>query len=122
VCGLGDHLAVDPGRPPDGTGTGRRRLCAGHHRAPYRLAGAGPGPEPCSTWAPCGIVYNASEIRALWELYVHTDACAGLHQQAVDAGHESLVPPRRLDRGPVTVAFVRDPDGHQVELVQRHAG
>jgi hypothetical protein len=27
----------------------------------------------------------------------------------------------RLDRWPVTIAFVGDPDGYQVELVQRHA-
>jgi hypothetical protein len=26
----------------------------------------------------------------------------------------------RLDRWPVTIAFVGDPDGYQVELVQRH--
>jgi hypothetical protein len=26
----------------------------------------------------------------------------------------------RLDRWPVSVAFVGDPDGYQVELVQRH--
>ena len=29
-------------------------------------------------------------------------------------------PPMRLDRWPVTIAFVGDPDGYQVELVQRH--
>jgi lactoylglutathione lyase len=28
--------------------------------------------------------------------------------------------PMRLDRWPVTIAFVADPDGYQVELVQRH--
>jgi catechol 2,3-dioxygenase-like lactoylglutathione lyase family enzyme len=27
--------------------------------------------------------------------------------------------PLRLDRWPVTVAFVGDPDGYQIELVQR---
>lgn len=57
---------------------------------------------------------------SMWKLYVNTDDCAGLHQKAVDAGHASLVAPMRLDRWPVTIAFVGDPDGYQVELVQRH--
>jgi lactoylglutathione lyase len=57
---------------------------------------------------------------SMWKLYVYTDDCAGLHGTAVEAGHPSLVPPLRLDRWPVTVAFVGDPDGYQVELVQRH--
>ncbi|HZM32676.1 MAG TPA: VOC family protein [Acidimicrobiales bacterium] len=59
---------------------------------------------------------------SMWKLYVDTDDCAGLHQRAVDAGHPSLVAPMRLDRWPVTIAFVGDPDGYQVEFVQRHAG
>lgn len=57
---------------------------------------------------------------AMWKLYVNTDDCDGLHQAAVDAGHPSLMAPMRLDRWPVTVAFIGDPDGYQVELVQRH--
>jgi catechol 2,3-dioxygenase-like lactoylglutathione lyase family enzyme len=59
---------------------------------------------------------------SMWKLYVDTDDCAGLHQRAVDAGHPSLVAPMRLDRWPVTIAFVGDPDGYQVELVQHHDG
>ena len=59
---------------------------------------------------------------SFWKLYVNTDDCEGLHRGAVDAGHPSLVPPMQLDRWPVTIAFVGDPDGYQVELVQRHAG
>jgi lactoylglutathione lyase len=58
---------------------------------------------------------------SMWKLYVNTDDCTGLHQRAVDAGHPSLVAPTRLDRWPVTIAFVGDPDGYQVELVERHA-
>jgi lactoylglutathione lyase len=58
---------------------------------------------------------------SMWKLYVNTDDCGGLHQRAVDAGHPSLVAPMRLDRWPVTIAFVGDPDGYQVELVERHA-
>lgn len=59
---------------------------------------------------------------SMWKLYVNTDDCAGLHQRAVDAGHPSVLAPMRLDRWPVTIAFVADPDGYQVELVQRHEG
>lgn len=60
------------------------------------------------------------EMGSMWKLYVNTDDCAGLHQRAVDAGHTSVLAPMRLDRWPVTIAFVADPDGYQVELVQRH--
>jgi catechol 2,3-dioxygenase-like lactoylglutathione lyase family enzyme len=58
---------------------------------------------------------------SMWKLYVYTDDCAGLHDKAVAAGHPSLMTPTPLDRWPVTVAFVGDPDGYQVELVERHA-
>ena len=57
---------------------------------------------------------------SMWKLYVNTDDCVGLHQRAVEAGHASVMAPMRLDRWPVTIAFVADPDGYQVELVQRH--
>jgi lactoylglutathione lyase len=57
---------------------------------------------------------------SMWKLYVNTDDCEGLFTAAVAAGHAPLVPPMRLDRWPVTIAFVGDPDGYQVELVQRH--
>lgn len=57
---------------------------------------------------------------SMWKLYANTDDCAGLYGRAVDAGHPSVLAPMRLDRWPVTVAFVADPDGYQVELVQRH--
>ncbi len=57
---------------------------------------------------------------ALWKLYVNTDDCRGVHDAAVAAGHRSVMAPRRLDRWPTTIAFVEDPDGYQVELVQRH--
>jgi catechol 2,3-dioxygenase-like lactoylglutathione lyase family enzyme len=60
------------------------------------------------------------QMGSMWKLYVNTDDCEGLHRAAVDAGHPSLVPPMRLDRWPVTIAFVGDPDGYQVELVERH--
>ena len=58
---------------------------------------------------------------SMWKLYVYTDDCAGLHQARRRRRRTpSLVAPMRLDRWPVTIAFVADPDGYQVELVQRH--
>jgi lactoylglutathione lyase len=59
------------------------------------------------------------EMGSMWKLYVNTDDCEALHAKATAAGHPSLVPPMRLDRWPVTIAFIADPDGYQVELVQR---
>ncbi|HEY8524560.1 MAG TPA: VOC family protein [Acidimicrobiales bacterium] len=64
--------------------------------------------------------HGTLRMGSMWKLYVYTDDCAGLHQRAVDAGHPSILPPTELDRWPVTVAFVGDPDGYQVEIVQRH--
>jgi lactoylglutathione lyase len=57
---------------------------------------------------------------SMWKLYVNTDDVEDAHAKATEAGYPSLVPPMRLDRWPVTIAFVGDPDGYQVELVQRH--
>jgi catechol 2,3-dioxygenase-like lactoylglutathione lyase family enzyme len=57
---------------------------------------------------------------AFWKLYVNTDDADAAHRAAVDAGHTSVMAPTRLERWPVTVGFVADPDGYQVELVQRH--
>ncbi|MCJ7438194.1 MAG: VOC family protein [Acidimicrobiia bacterium] len=56
---------------------------------------------------------------ALWKVYMIVDDCIGVHQRAVDAGFESTMEPERLDRWPVTVAFILDPDGYSIELVQR---
>ena len=55
---------------------------------------------------------------SMWKLYVFTDDCEALHQRAVDAGHPSLVDPMRPERWPVTISFLSDPDGYEVELVQ----
>jgi predicted enzyme related to lactoylglutathione lyase len=57
---------------------------------------------------------------SMWKLYVHTDDCEALHEKAVAAGHTSLVEPMKPDRWPVTISFLADPDGYQVELVERH--
>ena len=57
---------------------------------------------------------------ALWKIYMNVDDCEATHARAVEAGAVSTMAPKRLDRWPVTVAFVNDPDGYNVELVQRH--
>ena len=61
------------------------------------------------------------EMGTMWKLYLHTDDCVGLHERLVSNGAVSTVAPMRLERWPVTIAFVTDPDGYQVELMQRHA-
>ena len=58
---------------------------------------------------------------SMWKLYVNTDDCEGLHRTAVAAGHTSLMDPMHPPRWPVTISFLADPDGYQVELVERHA-
>ena len=58
---------------------------------------------------------------AFWKLYVNTDDCRALYQRAIDAGSESIAAPARLERWPVTAAFVKDPDGYQVEILEYHA-
>jgi lactoylglutathione lyase len=54
---------------------------------------------------------------SLWKLYVWTDDCIALHAKAVAAGSPSLMEPAVLDRWPVTVGFVADPDGYRIELI-----
>ncbi len=57
--------------------------------------------------------------RALWKIYMNVDDCEATHKRAVDAGYTSTMEPQRLDRWPVIVAFVLDPDGYSIELLQR---
>lgn len=57
---------------------------------------------------------------ALWKLYVDTDDIETTHKAALDAGFQPVSPPERLERWPVTIAFVHDFDGRLVELVERH--
>ena len=59
---------------------------------------------------------------AMWKLYVNTDDCAAVYARAIGAGCESVSAPERLERWPVTVAFVRDPDGYLLELIGYHKG
>ena len=57
---------------------------------------------------------------ALWKIYMRVDDCEATHAKAVAAGATSTMEPTRLDRWPVTAAFVLDPDGYSIELIQYH--
>ena len=57
---------------------------------------------------------------AMWKLYVTTDAIEATDSAALAAGGSTVSAPERMERWPVTIAFVSDPDGYQVELVERH--
>lgn len=57
---------------------------------------------------------------AFWKLYVNTDDCQGLYKRALAAGATSISEPKALDRWPVTIAFVEDPDGYTIELIEYH--
>ena len=59
---------------------------------------------------------------ALWKLYVNTDDCVALYDKAIAAGCESVSPPSRLERWPVTMAYIKDFDGYLVEFVEYHEG
>jgi lactoylglutathione lyase len=56
---------------------------------------------------------------AMWKLYVYTDDCQGAYDRAMKAGYKSVTPPQKTERWPVTIAFINDPDGYLIELVQR---
>ena len=57
---------------------------------------------------------------AFWKLYLQTDDCKGLYQRCIDAGAESVMEPAQLEHWPVIAAFVKDPDGYLVELLETH--
>jgi len=66
---------------------------------------------------------NPGPIRqdnGFWKLYLDTDDCHALYQRALDAGAQSMMEPMVLDEWNVTIAFVIDPDGYTVELMQQH--
>src|SRR3954453_16528671 len=56
---------------------------------------------------------------ALWKIYMNVDDAKAVHDQAVAAGYESTMEPQRLERWPVIVGFINDPDGYSIELMQR---
>jgi len=55
-----------------------------------------------------------------WKLYLQTYDCKGLYQRCIDAGAESVMEPEQLEHWPVTAAFVKDPDGYLVEILETH--
>ncbi|MEM9176097.1 MAG: VOC family protein [Myxococcota bacterium] len=55
-----------------------------------------------------------------WKLYLQTDDCKGLYQRCIDAGAESVTEPVALEHWPVVAAFVKDPDGYLVEILETH--
>jgi lactoylglutathione lyase len=57
---------------------------------------------------------------ALWKIYFNVDDCVAVHDRAVADGATSTMAPKKLDRWPVTVAFILDPDGYTLELVEMH--
>ena len=59
---------------------------------------------------------------SLWKLYLYTDDCVALHERCLAAGCESVTPPQKLDRWPVTIAFIKDYDGYLIELIENHEG
>ena len=55
---------------------------------------------------------------ALWKFYMNVDDCQATHDRIVAAGYTSTMEPQRLDRWPVIVGFVNDPDGYSIEVIQ----
>lgn len=56
---------------------------------------------------------------AMWKLYLYTDNAQDLYDKAMAAGYESVTAPIKAERWPTTIAFIKDPDGYLVELLQR---
>lgn len=59
---------------------------------------------------------------AMWKIYINTSDCQAVYDRAIAAGCESVTPPQKLDRWPVTVAFVKDFDGYLIEFVEHAEG
>ena len=57
---------------------------------------------------------------ALWKFYIYVDDINAVFQAAVDYGCEIEVTPTRLEKWPVTVAMIIEPDGYRIELLQSH--
>jgi lactoylglutathione lyase len=56
---------------------------------------------------------------ALWKIYMLVDDAMAVHDKAVAAGYTSTMVPERLDRWPVIVGFILDPDGYNIELLEQ---
>ena len=57
---------------------------------------------------------------AFWKLYVATNDIDKMFADVVALGAEVVMEPARLDQWPMSIGFVKDPDGYLVELTQRH--
>jgi lactoylglutathione lyase len=56
----------------------------------------------------------------IWKVFLFTDDLASTHERALGAGAVPEAAPARLDEFPISIALIRDPDGHLVELGQLH--
>ncbi len=56
---------------------------------------------------------------AFWKLYIYTDNCQDIYDKAIKAGATTVTAPKRLERWPTVVAFVKDRDGYLIEFLQR---
>ena len=56
--------------------------------------------------------------RALWKIYIYVDDAVATWEKAVSAGYESHMKPERLERWPVIVGFISDPDGYRIEIIE----
>ena len=66
-----------------------------------------------------GVDEPIQHVNSFWKHYVYTDDCKGLFERAIASGGESVLEPQTLERWHCTVAMVSDPDGYQLEIIQR---
>lgn len=74
------------------------------------------------------ICINVSDLERAVRFYEQALGLAVTHRieipgvsEVVLAGAAAVTPPQRLEQWPVTVAFIRDPDGYQIEIIEQHA-
>jgi catechol 2,3-dioxygenase-like lactoylglutathione lyase family enzyme len=71
-------------------------------------------PEPADSHGIDPVTSGHRACITLW-----TDDVDGAHAMALDAGAGDLAAPHPFLDGRLRVAFVEDPDGHPIQLVQR---
>lgn len=57
---------------------------------------------------------------AFWKHYLYTSDIAKTFGDAVAYGCEAVSAPQKLEEWAVTIAFIKDPDGYLIELIERH--
>lgn len=57
---------------------------------------------------------------ALLKIYFTVDDAVDMCRRVAEGGGEIESQPQRLEKWPATMAFVRDPDGYLIELLQVH--